>query len=57
MVFKRPDLIQEHELDGELKTHDLNELAKKAKVTVDQQHEQPVLVARVTRTEGTVSSA
>jgi len=34
MVFKRPDLIQEHELHGELKTHDLNELAKKAKVTV-----------------------
>jgi hypothetical protein len=29
MVFKRPDLIQEHELHGELKTHDLNELAKK----------------------------
>jgi hypothetical protein len=45
MVFKRPDLIQEHELHGELKTHDLNELAKKAKVTVDQQHEQPVLEA------------
>jgi len=45
MVFKRPDLIQEHELHGELTTHDLNELAKKAKVTVEQQHEQPVLEA------------
>jgi hypothetical protein len=45
MVFKRPDLIQEHDLHGELTTHDLNELAKKAKVTVEQQHEQPVLEA------------
>jgi hypothetical protein len=44
MVFKRPDLIQEHELHGELKTHDLNELAKKAKVTVEQR-ERPVLKA------------
>ena len=42
MVFKRPDLVQEHELHGELKTHDLNELAKKAKVTVEQR-ERPVL--------------
>ncbi len=45
IVFKRPDLIQEHELHGELKTHDLNKLAKKAKVTVDQQSERPVLEA------------
>jgi hypothetical protein len=44
IVFKRPDLIQEHELHGELTTHDLNELAKKAKVTVEQ-HERPVLEA------------
>ena len=44
IVFKRPGLIQEHELHGELKTHDLNELANKAKVTVEQ-HEQPVLEA------------
>jgi hypothetical protein len=45
IVFKRPGLIQEHELHGELKTHDLNKLAKNAKVTVDQQHERPVLEA------------
>jgi hypothetical protein len=45
IVLKRPGLIQEHELHGELTTHDLNELAKKAKVTVDQQHERPVLEA------------
>jgi hypothetical protein len=45
IVFKRPGLIQEHELHGELKTHDLNRLAKNAKVTVDQQHERPVLEA------------
>jgi hypothetical protein len=45
IVFKRPGLIQEHELHGELKTHDLNKLAKMAKVTVDQQHERPVLEA------------
>src|SRR5262245_6729429 len=45
IVLKRPDLIQEHELHGELKTHDLNKLAKNAKVTVDQQHERPVLEA------------
>jgi hypothetical protein len=45
IVFQRPDLIQEHELHGELTTHDLNELAKKAKVAVDQQHERPVLEA------------
>jgi hypothetical protein len=44
IVFKRPGLIQEHELHGELKTHDLNELAKKAKVTVEQ-NERPVLEA------------
>jgi hypothetical protein len=43
IVFKRPDLIQE-QLHGELKTHDLNELAKKAKVTVEL-HERPVLQA------------
>jgi len=45
IVLKWPGLIQEHELHGELKTHDLNKLAKKAKVTVDQQHEGPVLEA------------
>jgi hypothetical protein len=45
IVLKRPDLIQEHELHGELKTHDLNKLAKNAKVTVDPQHERPVLEA------------
>jgi hypothetical protein len=45
IVFQRSDLIQEHELHGELTTHDLNELAKKAKVAVDQQHERPVLEA------------
>src|SRR5262245_45302676 len=44
IVFKRPGLIQEHELHRELKSHDLNELAKKAKVTVEQ-HERPVLEA------------
>jgi hypothetical protein len=44
MVFKRPDLIQEHGLHGELATHDLNELAKKAKVTVEQR-ERSVLEA------------
>jgi hypothetical protein len=32
IVLKWPGLIQEHELHGELKTHDLNKLAKKAKV-------------------------
>ena len=36
IVFKRPGLIQEHELHGELKTHDLNKLAEKAKVTVEE---------------------
>jgi hypothetical protein len=45
IVLKRPDLIQEHELHGELQTHDLNKLAERAKVTVDEQHEQPVLEA------------
>lgn len=45
IVSKRPDLIQEHELHVELTTHDLNKLAEKAKVTVDQQHERPVLEA------------
>jgi hypothetical protein len=45
IVLKWPGLIQEHELHRELKTHDLNKLAKKAKVTVDQQHERPVLEA------------
>jgi len=44
IVFKRPGLIQEHELHGELQTHDLNKLAKKAKVAVGQ-HERPVLEA------------
>jgi hypothetical protein len=44
IVLKRPGLIREDELDGELKTHDLKKLAKKAKVTVDQQ-EGPVLEA------------
>src|SRR5262249_60095661 len=45
IVFKRPDLIREDKLHGELQTHDLNKLAEKAKVTVDQQHERPVLEA------------
>jgi hypothetical protein len=45
IVFKRPDLIQEHGLHGELKTHDLNKLAKKAEVAVDQQSERAVLEA------------
>jgi hypothetical protein len=44
IVLKRPGFIQEHELHGELKTHDLNELAKKAKVTVEQ-NERAVLEA------------
>jgi hypothetical protein len=44
IVFKRPGLIQEHKLHGELQTHNLNELAKKAKVTVEQ-GELPVLEA------------
>jgi hypothetical protein len=44
IVSNRPGLIQEHELHGELKSHDLNELAKKAKVTVEQ-HERPILEA------------
>jgi hypothetical protein len=45
IVLKRPDLIQERKLDDELDNHDLNELAKKADVTVDGQHERPVLEA------------
>jgi hypothetical protein len=45
IILKRPDLIQEHKLHGELTSHDLNDLAEKAKVTVDQQHERPVLEA------------
>jgi len=45
IVFKLPGLIQEQALHGVLKTHDLNKLAKKAKVAVDQQHEWPVLEA------------
>jgi hypothetical protein len=45
ILLKRPDLIQEHKLHGELSSHDLNDLAEKAKVTVDQQHERPVLEA------------
>src|SRR5215831_14493924 len=38
-------LIREHKLHGELNSHELNKLAKKAKVTVDQQNERPVLEA------------
>jgi hypothetical protein len=45
ILLKRPDLIQEDKLHGELTRHDLNDLAEKAKVTVDQQHERPVLEA------------
>ena len=45
IVLKRPSLIQEHELHGELKSHDLNRLADKAEVAVDQQHEPPILEA------------
>src|SRR6516165_662203 len=42
IVFERSELIKEHKLDRELVDHDLNELAKKAKVTVEQD-ERPVL--------------
>src|SRR5262249_58181812 len=45
IVSKRPDLIQERKLDDELKNHDLNELAEKAEVTVDERDERPVLEA------------
>jgi hypothetical protein len=44
IVSKRPDLVQKDKLHGELKTHDLIKLAKKAKVTVEE-HERPVLKA------------
>jgi hypothetical protein len=43
ILLKRPDLIQEHKLHGELFSHDLSYPAERAKVTVDQQHERPVL--------------
>jgi len=45
IVSKRPDLIQDDKLDDELKNHDLNELAEKAEVTVDERDERPVLEA------------
>jgi hypothetical protein len=45
IVLKQPGLIQERRLHDKLMTHDLNDLADKAEVTVDQQHEQPVLEA------------
>jgi hypothetical protein len=45
IVLKQPDLIQERKLHDELMTHDLTDLAVKAEVTVDQQHERPVLEA------------
>jgi len=45
IVSKRPDLIQERKLDDELKNHDLNELAEKAEVTVDERDERSVLEA------------
>ena len=41
IVLKQPDLIQERKLHDELTTHDLTDLAVKAEVTVDQQHERP----------------
>jgi len=44
IVSKRPGLIQQDKLHGELKTHDLIKLAKKAKAAVEQ-HERPVLKA------------
>ena len=44
IVFKRPELIQEHKLDDELKNHDLNELAENAEVTVEHE-ERPILEA------------
>src|SRR5262249_4300767 len=36
IVFKQPELIKEHRLHDELIDHDLNELAKKAEVMVEQ---------------------
>jgi hypothetical protein len=44
IVLKRPDLIKEQKLHGELTTHNLTELAEKAEFTVHAQ-EQPVLRA------------
>jgi hypothetical protein len=44
IVFKRPGLIQERELHGELTTHNLNKLAEKAEFTV-LASERPVLDA------------
>jgi hypothetical protein len=44
IVSKRPDLIQERELDGELATHNLIKLAEKAEFTIHVQ-ERPVLEA------------
>jgi hypothetical protein len=44
VVSKRPDLIQEHELHGELATHNLIRLAEKAEFTVHVR-ERPVLEA------------
>jgi hypothetical protein len=44
IVSKRPDLIQERELHGELSTHNLIKLADKAEFTVHVQ-ERPVLEA------------
>src|SRR5262249_61939065 len=45
IVYKRPDHIQKNTLHVELQTHNPNKLAEKAKVTVDQHHERPVLEA------------
>src|SRR5207248_8482943 len=45
IVLSHPDLIQEDKLHSELTSHDLNRLAEKAEVTVDQQHERPILQA------------
>jgi hypothetical protein len=44
IVSKRPDLVQERELDGELATHNLLKLADKAEFTTHVQ-ERPVLEA------------
>jgi hypothetical protein len=41
IVLKRPNLIQERKLHDDLKSHDLNDLAEKAKITIDQQHAGP----------------
>ncbi len=44
IVSKRPNLVQERELSGELATHNLTNLAEKAKLTIHAE-ERPVLEA------------